>query len=178
MIRSAESEDLQDFTTGLSANGKKEVELIQTYFNDKKLDAIYLSAQKNAQATIKDLISNHKNVFVTEEFNERCIGPRVANLDSFSRRQWQEIEYKLANGESFVDVTNRMIDGLEKVVTNHKDEVSLIVTHSMALASVIHFFDETFDYDEYVRTNSIYPWIVQMEFEEKTLVSLLEIKAL
>ena len=176
-IRNAECENLQDATSEFSAEGQKELTAIQGFFHDQKLDAVYLSSQKNAAKTM-EFITNKEDipVYVTEEFNERKIGQRVANLTSFSRRQWAEQEYKLNQGENLIDVQDRMIDGLEKVVTINKDQTTLICTHSFALATLIQFFDETFSFEEYQRTNSIRPWIVKMEFDGKTLLALEEIR--
>lgn len=177
MIRNAECEDLQDNSSEISPKGQKELTAIQTFFQDKAIDAVYVSALKSAAETVKFMTTKEEvPVYVSEEFNERKIGPRVANLVSFSRRQWAEPEYKLLKGESFLEVQDRMIDGLEKVVTNNKDQTSFICTHSMALGTVIQFFDETFTFEEYLRTNEIHPWIVKMEFEGMTLVSLEEIR--
>ena len=177
MIRSAECEDLQDASSEISSIGRKEMAAMETFFEEKSMDAVYVSTQKNAAETVKFMtIKEEVPVYVSEEFNERKIGPRVANLVSFGRRQWAEPEYKLQQGESFFEVQDRMIDGLEAVVMSNKDQTSLICTHSMALGTVIQFFDETFTFEEYLRTNEIHPWIVKMEFEGLTLISLEEIR--
>lgn len=177
IIRNAECVDLQDASSELSPRGQKELAAIETFFQDKSMDAIYISTQKNAAKTMQFVtVKEQVPVYVSEEFNERKTGPRVANLVSFGRRQWAEPEYKLPKGESFFEVQDRMIDGLEKVVTSNKDQTSLICTHSMALGTVIQFFDDTFTFEEYLRTNEIHPWIVKMEFEGLTLVGLEEIR--
>lgn len=177
VIRNAECEDLQDASSDFSEAGKKELSLIQSFFEDKQIDSVYLSSLKSAAETLKFLTERKSiNISVAEEFNERKIGPRVVNLESFGKRQWSEPEYKLTGGESFFEVQDRVIDGLEKVVTISKDKVSVIGSHSMAIGCLIQFFDETFDFEEYQRTSTIRPWIVKMDFEEKTLVSLEEIQ--
>lgn len=177
MVRNAECEDLQDASSEFNEVGKKELSLIQSFFEGKKVDAVYISSLPSAAKTLGFLSSSKEiPVYVAEEFDERKTGPRVANLESFGRRQWSEHNYKLPGGESFLEAMDRVIDGLEKIVTNTKDQVNVVGSHSMVMAYVIHFFDETFTFDEYLRTNSLRPWIVKMEFEGMTLVSLEEIQ--
>lgn len=179
MIRNAECEDLQDASSEFSEMGKKELAQIQAFFENRKVDAVYLSSLTSAAKTLESLSGREGiHVYVAEEFDERKTGPRVANLESFGKRQWAEPEYKLAGGESFWEAQDRVIDGLEKVVTNHKDEISVVGSHSMAMGLVIQFFDETFTFEEYLRTNGLRPWIVKMDFEGMTLVSLEEIRSM
>lgn len=173
MIRNAECSDLQDASSEFSEAGKKEQEKIQTFFEGKQIDEVYVSSLKSAADTLRFLINeDQRSVHVAEEFNERKIGPRVLNLESFVRRQWSEPEYKLSGGESFFEVQDRVLDGLERIVTTNKDKVSIIGSHGMAIATVIQFFDETFTCEDYLKTSYIRPWIVKMEFEDKSLVGL------
>jgi len=177
MIRSGECEDLQDAASGFSDAGKKEVREIETFFRDKQVDAVYISSLKSAADTTRFFaLREGLPIHVAEEFDERKIGVRVVNLDSFGKRQWDDVKYKLPGGETVVEAQDRIIDGLEKVVTTGKDRVNVIGTHSMAIALTIQYFDPTFSYDEYLRTKTIQPWIVKMEFDGMTLVSLEEIR--
>lgn len=177
MIRSGECEDLQDASSGFSDVGKNEVREIETFFRGKEVDAVYVSSLKNAADTMRFFaLREEVPMYVTEEFDERKVGVRVVNLDSFGKRQWDDVKYKLPGGETVVEAQDRIIDGLEKVVTSGKDKVNVIGTHGMAIALAIQFFDPTFSYEEYLRTKTIHPWIVKMEFEDKTLISLEEIR--
>ena len=53
MIRSAECEDLQDASSEISSIGRKEMAAIETFFEEKSMDAVYVSTQKNAAETVK-----------------------------------------------------------------------------------------------------------------------------
>lgn len=176
MVRNAQLEDEQDLSSQLSQKGKLEASKIASFFEGKKIDVCYLSAEKSSATTLDSMLNN-KNIqtYVTQEFNERKIGPRVANLVSFTKRQWSDSHYKLAGGESLSETCERVIDGLDAVVTNEENKTCVIGTHSMVMGLTIQFFDETFSIDEYVRTMELSPWIVKMDFEGKTLVNLEEI---
>lgn len=176
MVRNAELEDMQELSSDLTEHGKVEASKIASFFEGKKVDACFLSTEKSATETLRFLTADVKvKTYVTEEFNERKIGPRVANLTSFTKRQWNEIDYKLPGGETLDEACDRIIDGLAMVVTEHEGETCVIGTHSMAMGVVIRFFDETFALEEYERTHKLRPWIIKLEFEGKTLLSLEEI---
>ena len=173
MIRNAECENPQDMNSAITEVGKKEIKALEAFFMDKAIDTIYVSSNKSATDTMNFLtVKDEIAVYVSEELKERVIGPRVANIESFSRRQWEEVEYKLPGGESYLEVQNRMIDALEKVVTIEKDKTNIICSHGMALATVIQFFDGTFSVEEYLNSNKIRPFIIKMKFNDKTLISL------
>lgn len=176
MVRNAQLEDEQDSSSELSQKGKLEVSQIASFFDGKKIDVCYLSTEKSSATTLSSMLDN-RNIqsYVTQEFNERKIGPRVANLVSFTKRQWSDSNYKLTGGESLSETCERVIDGLDAVVTNEENKTCVIGTHSMVIGLIIQFFDETFSIDEYFRTMELSPWIVKMDFEGKTLVNLEEI---
>lgn len=178
-VRSAACENPQDLTSAITATGKKEIEAINAFFSDKEIANLFVCNEKNGLTTMESLIQGEKcKVTITEEFNERKIGPRVLNLDSFTRNQFERPEYSLPEGESFFETQDRMLDGLERIVTEFENQTSLICTQSMSLATVITFFDETFSFEEYQRTKQVTPWIVKMKFEGRALISLEEIRCM
>lgn len=179
MIRSIASDLLLHPEDAIQKKVKKEQDMICSFFEDRTIDAIYASIHKDAAHTVAQL-TRKTNIptYSSDAFNERNIGAKVANVLSFTRRQWMEPEYKLKDGDSFTDVQNRMLDAMEQVLANHEDETCVICTHPMAMGTVVQYFDDTFTFEEFLGTATQQPWILKFVFEGLTLREIEEIRCL
>ena len=112
------------------AKEKSEREIFNNF--DIVISSNYARAISTAKYFTKDKILVDKN------FNERKFG--VDNWDElpndFEKKQWNDFNYKLPNGESLNEVIDRQYKSLIKVLNRYPNKKVLIVGHSTAFTSL------------------------------------------
>lgn len=100
----------------------------------KKIDILYSSNYLRALGTAKYIAKNNNIIInIHEGFGERKFGVSSWNEipDDFYERQANEENYKIGNGESQIEVRDRMYKSLIEVLES--DKKIAIVTHSTAI---------------------------------------------
>jgi broad specificity phosphatase PhoE len=102
----------------------------------KNIDILYSSNYVRAIGTAKYIAENNNiDINIISDLGERKFG--VLSYDEipedFYIRQFNEENYKLGNGESQLDVRNRMYKTLTYILNNNNGKNIAIVTHSTAL---------------------------------------------
>lgn len=105
-------------------------------------------------------------VNVIESFGERKFGIEKweDKPENFEKRQYEDFNYKLKNGESLNEVMDRELKSLYKILNDFPTKKILIVGHATALTTLfskwciigfdgyrfngVKFFDGNFDYCE------------------------------
>ena len=102
----------------------------------KNFDSVYASNYVRAISTAKYFTDNE--VKIEERFGERKFGIKDwSELPSdFGKRQFEDFDYKLENGESINEVILREEKALLDILKQHQGEKVLIVGHSTAFASL------------------------------------------
>lgn len=100
---------------------------------DIVISSNYVRAISTAKYFTKD------KLFIDENFGERKFG--ISSWDElpkdFGKRQFNDFNYKLPNGESINEVINREYNSLINILNNYYNKKILIVGHSTALASLL-----------------------------------------
>lgn len=150
----------------LSQKGEADCQLIEAFFADKAIDAIYSSPYKRAYDTIKSTaLKKNLTINLVDDFRERKIDDTwIDDFDEFSRRQWQDFSYRLANGESLAQVQTRNIHALWQLLTNQYRSM-MVGTHGTALSTIIHYYQPTFGYVQFCQIKSLFPFIVKLSFD-------------
>ena len=120
----------------LTINGeilaKEKSEHIELNNFDIVISSNYVRAISTAKYFTKD------KLFIDENFGERKFG--IDNWDelpkNFGKKQFDDFNYKLPNGESINEVIKREYDSLINILNNYYDKKILIVGHSTAIASL------------------------------------------
>ena len=103
----------------------------------KNFDSVYSSNYVRAISTAKYFTNN--KVKIEESFGERKVG--INNWDElpsdFEKRQFEDFDYKLENGESINEVILREEKALLGILKKHQGEKILIVGHSTAFTSLL-----------------------------------------
>ncbi|MCO7124422.1 histidine phosphatase family protein [Sporolactobacillus shoreicorticis] len=83
------------------AKGMKDRERVTDYLLDKGVDLVLSSPYRRALDTVKPF-ADIKRLLVhkVEAFRERKVGQWVNNFHAFSKRQWEDFQFKLSGGES------------------------------------------------------------------------------
>ena len=163
-----------DMTRGLSPKGMKDRELVTEFLADKQVDIVLSSPYKRAVDTVAHFASLHDLPITTiDDFRERKVDSSwIDDFDAFTRRQWEDFNYKLTDGETLSEVQNRNIAALQEVVEHHKGKTGVIGSHGTALSTIINYFVPQFGIEEFTRIKSIMPWIVRFSFIENDCVQI------
>lgn len=130
----SESLQLQNEKQLLSIDGEILAEDKMNNSNLKNIDVLYSSNYLRALGTAKYIARNNNLIInIHEGFGERKFGISNWNEipEDFYDRQASEENYKIGNGESQVEVRERMYKALMEVLEDNKRIA--IVTHSTAM---------------------------------------------
>lgn len=130
-----ESQLFSNIKTPLSICGEKLAEKISNNNEFKNIDVVWSSAYVRAMSTAKYFAyNNNVKVNVDERFGERIHGCKYSELpDKFEVKQALNENFKMPNGESQIEVRNRMYSALMEVINENKGKRILILTHSTAM---------------------------------------------
>jgi 2,3-bisphosphoglycerate-dependent phosphoglycerate mutase len=122
----------------LSVRGEKKARQLANQIKD--IDYVISSSYARAVSTAKYFgYSNNKQVLVDERFGERKFGVKSFSElpPDFEKKQFEDYDYKLENGESINEVRTRMKEALDDVIDKYKDKRIVIVSHSTAMLSLL-----------------------------------------
>lgn len=163
-----------DMNRELSAKGLADRKLVTEFLADKDINAVLSSPYKRAIDTVKDFAGSiGLDVITVSDFRERKVDSVwIEDFNSFCKRQWNDFDYKLSDGETLREVQQRNIAALEKVLDEYSGGNIVIGTHGTALSTVINYFDSGFGYEQFSEIKGLMPWIVRMDFDGKALIGI------
>jgi 2,3-bisphosphoglycerate-dependent phosphoglycerate mutase len=167
-----------DVKRPLTEAGIDKAKKIVPLFDKIDVNYIYSSPYKRTIQTIEPLSINKKiGINIVENFRERKISNEwIDNFGEYSTKQWDNFSYKLEDGESLLEVQNRNIESLEKILKENTGETIVIGTHGTALSTIINYYDKTFLYKEFMNIVNIMPYIVRFDFMNNNYIMREEIK--
>lgn len=118
---------------GLSIEGEKTAKEISNLECFKNVEKIISSFHSSALSTAKYLAKNLElEIEINEKFNDCKVGTLGSkNMKMVKGLQDHEFTYKLPNGESLIDVGNRINNGIYSILNNNMNTV--IFTHKRAI---------------------------------------------
>ena len=161
----------------LSEKGMEDRKRVSAYLADKGIDAVLSSPYKRAVDTVSYFAESRKlPIRVVEDFRERKVDSGwIEDFDSFCKRQWADFSYRLTDGETLAQVQSRNVSALGEVLREYAGKNIVIGSHGTALSTVIHFYDPSFGYEDFLAIKSLMPWIVKFSFEGDRLLGMEEI---
>lgn len=161
----------------LTAKGREESRIIKSYLANKNIDLIYSSPYKRSIETLKDFSSYiDKEIIIIENLKERRISEKwIEDFDSFVENQWGDFNFKLNGGEALFEVQKRNIKAVQGILRNNPNKNIVIGTHGTALSTIINYFDNSFQYEEFKRIKNIMPWLIKMDFIDGRYIKIQEI---
>lgn len=175
-VRHAEPnyENHDDMMRELSEKGLKDRKLVTEFLMDKEIQVVLSSPYKRAIDTVRDFAEKMAiDIATIDEFRERRVDSQwIEDFNSFCKKQWEDFEYKLSDGECLREVQNRNILALEKVLDKYKGKNIVVGSHGTALSTIINYYDEEFGYSEFNAIRQLMPWIVEFTFDEKSCVKI------
>ncbi|WP_438832236.1 histidine phosphatase family protein [Streptococcus pluranimalium] len=154
----------------LTTKGLQDCQLLLDYFKDISIDRIYSSPFKRTLQTIDEL-AKEKNlpIQIKENFRERKIDDVwIDDFNTFSQRQWQDFNYKLAKGESLQEVQDRNIQQLQEILKEQETSI-IISSHGTAISTILNYYDHQFAFDNFQAIKQLMPFLVTLSFENGKL---------
>ena len=174
-VRHAESDFRvhDDFSRPLTEDGVKNSLLVTNYLKDKDINYIYSSPYIRAVDTIKSL-ADELNISIEciDSFKERRISNWIDDFDTFSKRQWKDFDYKLADEESLKEVQFRNVTALMELVQLHPETNCVIGSHGTALSTIINYFNPYFGFEDFSKMRELMPWIVKFTFDHENFINM------
>ena len=168
-VRHAEPnyENHDDMLRELSPRGMKDRKLVTAFLSDKKIDVVLSSPFKRAVDTIADFAKkNHLTIETIDGFRERKVDSCwIEDFASFSKRQWNDFDYKLSDGECLKEVQDRNLAALNTVLEKYNGKNVVIGSHGTALSTIINYYDNSFCYEDFENIRFVMPWIVEFVFD-------------
>jgi len=166
-----------DMSRELSSKGMSDRKLVTEFLKDKEIARVYSSPYKRAVDTVKDFADHYGfEIGIVDDFRERMIKADewIEDFQTFSRKQWEDFDYKHVNGESLREVQTRNIQALNQVLDKNKGKNIVIGSHGTALSTIVNFYDSSFGYESFERIRLIMPWIVELTFEGNQCIKIQE----
>lgn len=131
----------------LSINGEMLANKLANMEEMSNIDVVFASNYVRSIGTAKYIAYRNKiDVNIDKNFGERIYGINYVDeiIDNFNVKQWNDIDYKLPNGESRRDVTNRMYNALIRVINDYKNKRIAIVSHGTAISFLLDKWCDVF----------------------------------
>ena len=167
----------QDDIRPLTAVGKADSKRVSAVLLSKGISKVYSSPYVRAVETVTDLANSiGTQIILVDDFHERYTGGWVEDFFGFAQKQWQDFEYRRADGEFLREVQARNISALEKVIKVSLGENVVIGTHGTALGAIINYYDCCFGYEDFCRIVDKMPYILRFTFRGLRVESIAEVK--
>lgn len=154
-----------DRTRPLTKEGKKDAAIVLDFLKDKRIDAFYCSPYKRSMDTIAEAAAFFgKEIITDERFREREKGADGNNHGMFQKR-WADHTYHEAGGESIAMVQKRNMEVLNEILVSSENQNIVIGTHGTALSTILHFYDNSFGCEDFLRIIDWMPYIIELDFE-------------
>ncbi len=184
-------EQIRNEKNPLSIEREYKAKLLSNVKELESIDILYSSHYVRAMSTAKYIAENNNILInVDERLGERKFGvnsmselPKSFYIDQFTN--W---DYKLPNGESLNEVSNRMNNILDEILIKHKDKRVAIISHGTALSAMLSKYcnivlnDSTEEVEIYFNNKLIFngkwncPELFKLVFNDNKLISIENIK--
>ena len=175
-VRHAEPNYLvhDDSIRPLTDKGKKDALKVSDYLSNKNIEVCLSSPYKRSIDTIKPFLNtNNLDIEIIDDFRERKVDNCwIDDFEEFSRKQWDDFNYKLSDGECLYEVQQRNIKALENVLNRFCGKNIVIGTHGTSLSTIINYYDPSYGYKDFNEIRLLMPWIVKFTFEENKCIEI------
>lgn len=162
-----------DRTRELTEKGLRDRVRVTEFLKDRDIDAVLSSPYRRARDTVSHLAeARGLTVELIEDFRERRVDSVwIDDFNAFARAQWADFDHRLTDGESLREVQARNIAALLGVLRRYADQSVVIGSHGTALATILHYYDPSFGYEEFREIQPVMPLIAHLVFDGETLLS-------
>ena len=165
-----------DLIRPLTEKGMEDRKKVTSILRNKNVSAIYSSPYLRAIDTVKDFADNIGLEIKTDvNLCERRFGEGIEDYKLYFKRQWDDFEFKLPQGESLREVQQRNITALFNILKTDLGKNIAVGTHGTALSTIINYFNPDFGHDQFMSIIDKMPHIICLKFKELEFVEVEEI---
>ncbi len=184
ITNTAETDQIANEKIILSIDGEKEAERISKLDELKNIDVIWSSSYVRAKQTAKYFAhENDLNINVDSNFDERKLGSidDLKKLEekythTFTEEQLIDNSLKNTNGESMIEVKERMTKAINNLLNEYKDKKIIVVSHGAAIKFYLMNFCNLSEEIKLMYKDSILevpsPSIIKLTFDGNTLIDI------
>lgn len=167
-------ENHDDMLRELTAKGLEDRKLVTKFLSDKNVDIVLSSPFVRSIDTVRDFAdSKGLKIGIVEDFRERKIdNVWIEDFNGFCKQQWEDFSYKLSDGECLLEVQERNIAALNKVLTKYAGKTIVVGSHGTALSTIVNYYDDSFGHAEFEKIRGLMPWVVEFRFEGMKCVAI------
>ena len=167
-------ENHDDILRELTAKGLEDRKLVTTFLADKNVDVVLSSPFHRSIDTIRHFANSRGlEITIIEDFRERRIDSVwIEDFNGFCKKQWEDFNYKLSDGESLSEVQERNISALNQVLKEHAGKTIVVGSHGTALSTIVNFYDNSFGHAEFEKIRGLMPWVVEFKFDGMECVGI------
>lgn len=183
---------LQNEKQILSPEGDRRAKILSKIDELQDIDAVISSNYVRTMSTAK-YIANQNNIdlIIIDDFGERKFGINSWDElpENFEGKQLEDENYKMSNGESRKEVTERMLNALNNVLDEYEGKKVAIVSHGTAMLFLFMIWCEVklsnkekwarkliFNNKEFFDGKFFAPELFKLEFEDSKLIDIKNIK--
>lgn len=173
LVRHAEISFIPDKNRrSLSERGKKGAKALSKRFRSYNITKVISSPYLRAVDTVKAIAEERGlDIEIIDDFRERKItSGNIKDFYSFTKKQWEDFDYSLNQGESLNEAQMRGITALRGLLSKYEGDNVVISTHGTILAAMINYYDNKCDYNFWL--NLKMPDVYKLTFEGKNLKSI------
>lgn len=175
-IRHAEPnyENHDDRRRELSEKGMADRKLVTEYLSNIAIDMVVSSPYKRAVDTVADFARTYGyEIEMLEDFRERKVDSGwIEDFYEFSKKQWEDFDYKRSDGETLREVQTRNVDALMGVLACYPEKTIVVGSHGTALCTIINYFRKDFGFQAFENIRALMPWIVCIHFKGQECVKI------
>ena len=159
----------------LTEEGQRDTAEVVRAMKDIHIDYAISSPYKRSYDTIKSTADAHGlDIDTDHRLHERISGKNSNNPEMF-RRRWADLSFCESDGECLQSVMDRNIAAVNDILDAHRDENIMVGTHGTALSTILHYYDNSFGADDFMRIIDFMPYIIRLGFEGRELIEKEEI---
>ena len=159
----------------LTEEGMKDTAKVVEALKDIRLDCAISSPYKRSCDTIKQTAEEHGLVIeIDDRLHERISGKDSNNAYMF-RKRWADMSFCEPDGECLQSVMDRNIAAINDILDAHEGKNIIIGTHGTALSTILHYYDNSYGLEGFLRMIDFMPYIIRLGFNGRELVEKEEI---
>lgn len=157
-----------DSTYVLSDEGRTDRQCVTEVLRDIRLDAAVSSPYRRSIETIQPCAEEHALIIHTDlRLRERDKGTGNPNTPEMFRKRWEDMHYCEKDGECLAACQKRNIEAVQEILDTYAGKNVLVGTHGTALSTILHYYDPSFGYKDFMRIIDFMPYVICMRFDGK-----------
>lgn len=155
----------------LTPEGRQDSRAVTELLQNLNVSAYYCSPYRRSLDTIMESAQKHGlDVHTDERLRERRSG-KNGNAIHWFRKRWMDFSSHEPGGESLEQTQARNIAAVREILQKHRDgETVVIGTHGTALSTVLHYYDNRFGCEDFIRIIDYMPYVIRLDFEKQQCV--------